>query len=70
MARITLAEAAKRLGIAHAAVRGAVHRGSLKAEKVSPTLWLVDEREVARYGEENRRWGKNGSVDRPAEAQS
>lgn len=51
---IGLGEAARRAETSVANLRGAVHRGSLKARKVGRD-WLVFESEVDRYMRENRR---------------
>lgn len=51
---MTLIEAAAMLGVTPANLRGAIHRGSLKAKKVGRD-WFVERKEVERYGRENRR---------------
>jgi len=45
---LTLAEAAKRLGIHPDVLRVQVHRGRLHARKLGP-IWTVTEKEVERY---------------------
>jgi hypothetical protein len=50
---LTLAEAAKELGLAHASLLDAVRRKALTVTKVSPRLSLVHVSEVERYRREN-----------------
>lgn len=51
---MTLNEAATILGTSAAVLRQAIARGSLKAEKHGRDWW-VSQKEVERYGRENRR---------------
>lgn len=51
---MTLKEAAALLGVTPDNLRGAIARGSLKAEKHGRDWW-VQPAEVKRYGAENRR---------------
>lgn len=51
---MTLKEAAALLGVTPDNLRGAIARGSLKAEKHGRDWW-VTAAEVKRYGAENRR---------------
>ena len=51
---MTLTEAAASLGTTPDNLRGAIHRGSLKAVKHGRDWW-VEAREVERYRRENRR---------------
>ena len=51
---VTLKEAAALLGVTPDNLRGAIARGSLKAEKHGRDWW-VQPAEVKRYGAENRR---------------
>jgi len=51
---MTLKEAAAQLGVTPDNLRGAIHRGSLKAEKMGRD-WFVTTREVERYRKDNRR---------------
>jgi excisionase family DNA binding protein len=51
---ITLKVAAERVGTTPDNLRQAIARGSLKAMKVGRD-WLVDPKEIDRYGAENRR---------------
>lgn len=50
----TLTEAATIIGTTPDNLRGAIHRGSLRASKIGP-VWVVDDAEVARYLRENRK---------------
>lgn len=52
--RVTLIEAAARLGVTPDNLRGAIKRGSLKAVKHGRDWWL-EPAEVERYARENRR---------------
>jgi excisionase family DNA binding protein len=51
---MTLIEAAKLIGTTPDNLRGAIARGSLKAEKIGRD-WHVQPAEAERYREENRR---------------
>lgn len=51
---LTLAEAARVLGIDPGTLRVQIHNGKLKARKVGP-IWTVSEREVERYRRESLR---------------
>lgn len=51
---MTLKEAAAQLGVTPDNLRGAIARGSLKAEKRGRD-WFVTQREVERYRTENKR---------------
>lgn len=51
---LTLAEAAKVLGLEHGTLRRQIRLGKLRARKIGP-LWVVSEKEVARYEKENKR---------------
>ena len=51
---MTLAEAAKVLGVDPGTLRVQIHNGKLKARKVGP-IWTVTPKEVERYSRENRR---------------
>lgn len=53
---VTLKAAAEQLGVTPDNLRGAIARGSLKAEKFGRD-WFVDQREVDRYARDNRRKG-------------
>jgi excisionase family DNA binding protein len=53
---VTLIEAAARLGTSPDNLRGAIKRGSLKAEKHGRDWW-VTEAEIERYRRESRRVG-------------
>ncbi len=46
---LTTMEAASTLGISRYAVISAIRRGALRADLVSPKLYLVDSRDVERY---------------------
>lgn len=48
MARLTLSEAADRLGIQHDSLRSQIRNKSISAKKVGP-IWTVTEAEVERY---------------------
>lgn len=50
----TLAQAAKRLGVAPANLRAQVHRDKLNATKVGRD-WLVEDKEVERYRRESQK---------------
>lgn len=54
---LTLTEAAARLHLDPSSLRHQIRNGKLRARKVGP-VWTVSEREVDRYGRENR--GKLG----------
>jgi hypothetical protein len=56
---ITLADAARDLGVTTATLRQQIHAGQLKATRFGP-IWVVSEVEIARYRLENR-----GRVGRP-----
>ena len=51
---LTLAEAAARLNLSPETLRWQVRNGKLRARKIGP-LWVVTEKEVARYARENKR---------------
>jgi excisionase family DNA binding protein len=51
---LTLAEAARRLGVHASTLRHQIANGRLKARKIGRD-WTVSEREVDRYARENRR---------------
>jgi excisionase family DNA binding protein len=51
---LTLAEAARRLGVSPTTLRVQIRNKKLRAKKVGP-IWTVSEREVDRYARENRR---------------
>jgi excisionase family DNA binding protein len=51
---MTLKEAAEYLGVTPDNLRGAIHRGSLKAQKQGRD-WFVTRGEVERYDRENHR---------------
>lgn len=51
---MTLREAAESLGVTPDNLRGAIHRGVLKAEKKGRD-WFVKKAEVERYRREHRR---------------
>jgi excisionase family DNA binding protein len=53
---MTLIQAAALLGVTPDNLRGAIARGTLKAEKHGRDWWVTPA-EVARYGKENRRGG-------------
>lgn len=55
MKEIPLREAAVRLDLSVDTLRWQIHNGKLKARKLGPRMWVVTEREVERYGRENRR---------------
>lgn len=54
---MTLTEAAATLGVTADNLRGAIKRGTLKADKHGRDWW-VEAEEVARYGRDNRRGKK------------
>jgi len=56
---LTLAQAAARLGLSPSTLLTQVTRGRLRASRVGP-LWVVSEREVARYAAESQ-----GKIGRP-----
>jgi excisionase family DNA binding protein len=51
---LTLAEAAKRLGLSPDTLRWQIRNRKLRAKKIGP-IWIVSEREIARYERENKR---------------
>lgn len=51
---MTLKEAAEQLGVTPDNLRGAIARGTLKAEKLGRD-WFVTPREVERYRKDHRR---------------
>jgi hypothetical protein len=50
---ITLADAARELGVTTATLRQQIHAGQLKASRIGP-IWVLSEVELARYRLENR----------------
>lgn len=59
---MSLAEAAESLGVELDSLRNAIHRKTLKAEKIGRN-WTVKEKEVERYRAENL--GKRGRPKKP-----
>ena len=51
---LTLAEAARLLGVSPTTLRVQIRNGKLRARKVGP-VWTVTEREVERYRRESKR---------------
>ena len=56
---LTLAQAARRLGVAPSTLRNQIHRGSLRGRLLGKT-WTVSEREVERYRAESLGRAKGG----------
>jgi excisionase family DNA binding protein len=46
---MTVPQAAARLGLSPAGVRRRIERGDMKAELISPKLYLIDSEEVERW---------------------
>lgn len=63
---LTLAEAGDRLGLSAATLRSQIRYKRLKARKVG-TVYLVTEREVARYAAESKgRKGRHAAISNDA----
>lgn len=59
---LTLADAAKQLGLAHATLRRQIHNGRLQAVKVG-TSWVITEDELKRYREEHQGQGRRSDLE-------
>lgn len=59
---LTLADAAERLGLAHATLRRQIHNGRLQAIKLG-TSWVVTEQELERYRKEHQGQGRRSDLE-------